>query len=111
MKNLIKHTWLLLILFSCNSLELNEEAFDFISPDNFYKTEKDADASCIGLYSAIDRLEIYHVLNGLGAVGPTRNSNYSYQNAGDINERADLMRRVWQFLRSEARWEGERCDR
>src|SRR3546814_12121415 len=93
MKNLIKHTWLLLILFSCNSLELNEEAFDFISPDNFYKTEKDADASCIGLYSAIDRLEIYHVLNGLGAVGLTRNSNYSYQNAGDINERDDLMRR------------------
>lgn len=85
-------------LAACEKLGLQEKAFDFISPDNFYKTEKDADASCIGIYSTLDKLEIYHLLNGLGCVGLTRNGNYNYENAGDLNEYDDLMRRTWQFI-------------
>lgn len=85
-------------LAACDGLALKEKAFDFISPDNFYKTEKDADASCIGIYGAVDKLEIFHLLNGLGSVGLTRNGNYSHHNSGGLNEYDDIMRRVWQFL-------------
>lgn len=98
MKTLLKYIVLLPIAFGCNSLQLDENVYDFVSPSNFYRTEKDANASCIGIYSSIDRIEIFHVLNGLGAVGLTRNSNYAYHNAGNINQYDDLMRRVWQFF-------------
>ena len=88
----------LIIFFSLLGCEdaLDEKAYTFISPDNFYKTEADANASCIGLYEGIDAREPSNVLNALGSVGLTRDGRYNYHNEGNINQYDELMNRMWQ---------------
>jgi hypothetical protein len=96
MKNKI---WAVLVLFAligCESLE--EEAYTFITPSKFYKTEADANASCIGLYEGVDVIDTYNVLNGLGCVAQTNDGRYIYHNEGDISLNDELMNRMWQQL-------------
>ena len=52
MKKIILCSLILLSLFSCKK-ELEEVPRSFISPDNFYKTEKDAEGAVAGMYAGI----------------------------------------------------------
>ena len=94
MKNKILLLMVVLAFSGCGKLD--EQAYTFITPDAFYKTEADADASCIGIYSSLPAAEYYNMINGLGCVGYTADGRYNYQNTGDIIDTDELMNRVWQ---------------
>lgn len=78
--------------------KVNEEAYSFITPDNFYKTEKDAEASVIGVYPLLTRIDLLNMINGLGCVGSVRDSRELAISEGGITESSEVMGRVWQSL-------------
>ncbi len=83
-------------MMSC--VKLKEEAFSFISPDNFYKTEKDAEASVIGIYNEVPRLDLINMTNSMGAVGSMRDARELAMSEGGLTESSETMGRLWQGL-------------
>lgn len=83
-------------LSSC--VKVKEEAFAFVSPDNFYKTEKDAEASVIGIYPEIPRVDLANMINTMGAVASMRDGRELAMSEGGLTESSEVMGRVWSGL-------------
>ena len=91
--------WPVIFLFTiigCESLE--EEAYTFITPSKFYKTEADANASCIGLYEGVDHISIYNVLNNLGCVSQVYDTRHIAMSEGNISSSEELVNQMWQQM-------------
>lgn len=87
--------WLtaLVVLAACTKTK--EEVYSFVSPGNFYKTEKDADASVIGIYPSLVRLDLINMTNGMGCIGSVRDTRELLISEGGIIETDEVMGRVW----------------
>ena len=88
--------FLLVITFG-GCKDLDETVFDFISPDKFFKTEADANASCIGMYSPLNQPEYMNMVNGIGCVFLTNDGRFNYHNRGGISSGDELLNRAWQY--------------
>lgn len=86
----------LITVASC--VKVKEEAFAFVSPDDFYKTEKDAEASVIGIYPEIPRADLNNMLNVMGMVGSMRDTREIAMSEGGMTEGSEVMGRVWSSL-------------
>lgn len=86
------------LILSAGCTKVEEEPFGFISPENFYKVEKDAEASVIGVYSSLVRLDLINMLNGMGNVGSVRDTRELLISEGGITENDEVLGRVWSGL-------------
>ncbi|MGC4235822.1 MAG: RagB/SusD family nutrient uptake outer membrane protein [Niabella sp.] len=89
---------LMSVIAITSCVKIKEEAFSFISPDNFYKSEKDAEASVIGIYPEVPRLDLINITNSMGCVGSMRDSRELAMSEGGLTQSSELMGRVWQGL-------------
>lgn len=86
------------VITVASCVKVKEEAFSFVSPDNFYKTEKDAEASVIGIYPEIPRADLNNMLNAMGMVGSIRDTRELAMSEGNMTEASEVMGRVWSNL-------------
>lgn len=85
MKNRIVLLLLLAMAFVINSCDLTEEPFGFYSEDNFYKTQEDASAGLLYVYSAFTFIEYTRGLNAIGDL-PTETTELKPDEGQDAQE-------------------------
>src|ERR1700754_4488746 len=85
-----------LLIGGCTKVD--EQVYSFITPDNFYKTEKYAEASIVGIYPLLTRIDLLNMINGMGNVGSVRDSRELTISEGGMTESGEVMGRVWQSL-------------
>ncbi len=76
--------------------DLDEKAYDFISPDMFYKTEADANASCIGMYPPLLRNDFTNLVLGVGCQFTTDDGRFNHHNRTGPLPGDEIMNRAWQ---------------
>lgn len=90
-----------LLSFSCK--KLNEEAFDFVAPDLFYKTEADAVASITGVYGHLNTGNLFNVsyfnlLNMSGCIGMHQDQRMLELLTGEHNPSSNFISESWNGL-------------
>lgn len=90
-----------LLSFSCQNLK--EEAYDFISPDSFYKTESDAVASITGVYAQLNTSNLFNVgyfnlLNMSGCIGIHQDQRMLEMLTGNHNPNSNFISESWNGL-------------
>lgn len=90
-----------LVATSCQ--KLNENAYDFISPDNFYKTESDAVASITGVYAVLNTSNLFNVgyfnlLNMSGCIGIHQDQRMLEMLNGQHNPSSNFISESWNGL-------------
>ncbi|MEI9806803.1 MAG: RagB/SusD family nutrient uptake outer membrane protein [Bacteroidota bacterium] len=85
----------------CQSLK--EDAYDFISPDSFYKTEADALASITGVYAVLNSSNLFNVgyfnlLNMSGCIGIHQDQRMLELLTGQHNPNSNFISESWNGL-------------
>ena len=93
---------------SCNFLD--EEAYEFITPDNFYKTEADANAALTAVYNTFADEKSYRRYIWMGAdfPGEAANANASAPSRVEMDNltwtpTTDFCKNIWQISYSAIR--------
>lgn len=98
--------YLMIVCFSFisfNCQKLKEDAYDFISPDLFYKTESDAVASITGVYAHLNTGNLFNVgyfnlLNMSGCIGMHQDQRMLELLTGDHNPSSNFISESWNGL-------------